>query len=88
MLLSCLSHSSHRSLLLSAASAAAAAGGGGGGERRSVLGGAARSDLELELLKPPAPGRPRPAAPSWLEAVQCRPGAAPEGRAIGGTVTK
>ena len=86
MLLSCLSHSSHRSLLLSAASAAAAAGGGG--ERRSVLGGAARSDLELELLKPPAPGRPRPAAPSWLEAVQCRPGAAPEGRAIGGTVTK
>ena len=87
MLLSCLSHSSHRSLLLSAASAAAAAGGGGG-ERRSVLGGAARSDLELELLKPPAPGRPRPAAPSWLEAIQCRPGGAPEGRAIGGTVTK
>ena len=50
---------------------------------KAALGGAARSDLELELLKPPAP---RPPAPSWLEAVpQCWPGAAPGGtRAIGG----
>ena len=60
---------SHRSLLLSNPSAAAAAF-----PQQSVLGGAARSDLELELLKPPAPGAASSAILARSGPVQARSG--------------